>query len=79
MSKANGDAAFPFSFKDPDGIMHIYSGMTLRDYFAAKALEGYWAQPNEALPPNRSHAEHRTIMCRDFYAWADDMLAERAK
>ncbi len=51
----------------------------LRDDFAAAALQGYWAQPDEALPTGRSHNEHMALMCKGFYAWADAMLTERAK
>ena len=40
MSAANrGGAAFPFVYDDKNQ-RHIHGGMTLRDYFAAKALQG---------------------------------------
>jgi hypothetical protein len=38
-------AAFPFVAKDKTGIM-INVGMTLRDYFAAKAMQGILADPS---------------------------------
>jgi len=40
MTKNTGGSAFPFVDYDSHGdIMDIHSGMTLRDYFAAKAME----------------------------------------
>jgi len=36
--------AFPFQHKDPTtGLTNIAEGMTLRDYFAAKAMQGLLA------------------------------------
>ena len=44
MSKATGGPAFPRPFSiddvDPDITYPAHAGMTLRDYFAAKALSG---------------------------------------
>lgn len=36
------------AFPQPTGINLFYSGMTLRDYFAAKAMQGFMA--NKANP-----------------------------
>ena len=42
MTKDNGGPAFPA----PAGVTHItQQGMTLRDYFAAKAMQGMLANP----------------------------------
>lgn len=38
--KKDGGAAFPSKFKDVLGVEHIFLGMSLRDYFAAKAMQG---------------------------------------
>lgn len=69
-----------FAFPRPDergsdgcGIMHGSNGMTLRDWFAGQALMGALAFPMpgpEKIPNNAA---------RDAYAYADAMLAERAK
>ena len=36
----DGGPAFPSKFKDVSGEPFVFTGMTLRDYFAAKALAG---------------------------------------
>ena len=63
--------AFPFQHKDPTtGLTNISTGMTLRDYFAAKAMQ--------AIITN-----HKLEDCDDFvvaknaYQLADFMLKER--
>ena len=40
-----GGPAFPSGLKetDTDNVESIYVGMTLRDYFAAKAMQGMYA------------------------------------
>lgn len=79
MSTPNdGGAAFPVPPERinafPDGQTnwaYAHPGMTLRDYFAAKALQGLSANPNyESLVQDAA---------RFAYAQADAMLAERAK
>ena len=79
MSANNGGPAFPShcrTVKDEvDGGL-MYRGMTLRDYFAAKAMqgliasheEGYWWKCNSY-----------TMGARYSYRFADAMLKERAK
>lgn len=71
MSKENGGPAFPKAALDPWGKTTVFNtGMSLRDYFAAKALPAVvsdvdftsWAQCAEAA-----------------YDIADAMLAERVK
>lgn len=53
----------------------------LRDYFAAKALAGWWSSSDTmcALPKDKTLVEFQTEACAKFYEWADAMLAERAK
>jgi hypothetical protein len=46
MSNTNtGEPAFPSGLIDPstpeDAVQSLHNGMTLRDYFAAKAMQGY--------------------------------------
>jgi len=73
MAKETGGAAFPGIYKRTDAQFGQYEvdvpGMTLRDYFAAKAMQinlGFkdWANAEIA---------------RDAYKLADAMIAERAK
>jgi hypothetical protein len=48
----------------------IPEDLTLRDYFAAKALQGFAAQPgSETFSPTR--------LATDAYEWADAMLKAR--
>lgn len=46
-----------------------FGGMTLRDYFAAKALNGLIANPNLVGPMG--------LFAKKSYAYADAMLTER--
>lgn len=48
-------------------------GMTLRDYFAAKALQGYLA----SFDPNGEPVEFATRIAEDAYTMADAMLKVR--
>lgn len=70
MSKDNGGPAFPVPGDQPD---ESFNGMTLRDYFAAKAMQGFMANKNR--PTSFSPEDDATY----FYAIADAMLAERSK
>lgn len=49
-----------------------YSGMSLRDYFAAAALQGILSNPKRLWCSPRHYAD-------DAYSCADAMLAERNK
>jgi hypothetical protein len=74
MSNTNtGGSAFPFVDYDCHGdIMDIHSGMTLRDYFAAKAMQAI-LQANKGIyftPPD-------TDLSASAYEMADAMLKAR--
>jgi hypothetical protein len=79
--KPDGGSAFPVASAHGYGEHGAWSqdgaaGMTLRDYFAAAALNGMLArQRREVLPPGIT----TTKDVSDAYEWADAMLAERAK
>lgn len=75
MSLRTGGPAFPVP--RPDMTIHGQTieetqGMTLRDYFAASALQGILAHPNGIAGLWGLAAEHA-------YKAADAMLAERKK
>lgn len=79
MSKQDGGAAFPYECKYADGTAEREIGMSLRDYFAAKAmlncLTEFWRGAHDAeygIPPN-----WRTGVAIDAYRMADAMLAAR--
>jgi hypothetical protein len=64
MSKHDGGHAFPQQYDDQDG-------MTLRDYFAAKAMQGMFAaDTSKSAIPESDKA-------RLAYEMADAMLKER--
>ena len=70
MSKDNGGPAFPTDgFKYDINGDHA-TGMTLRDYFAAKAMQGLIPIWNE---------QRDFDLCKYAYNTADAMLAERTK
>lgn len=72
MSKDKDDFAFPRpAVQDKMGWIGAQRGMTLRDYFAAKAMQGAWADPKCQATPER--------MAKWAYLVADAMLAERDK
>jgi hypothetical protein len=67
-------AAFPWP---KDQSQHLFSlGMTIRDYFAAEALQGFCANQNWFPTTN----EHFANLAEDSYKAADAMLkAKEAK
>lgn len=74
MTKETGGPAFPL---DRD-VVNV--GMTLRDYFAAKALNGMFANPDD------SHENYDLVyddyvkeIARCAYKMADAMLEQRNK
>jgi hypothetical protein len=68
--KDTGGPAFPF-WCDSNGMAN-FQGMTLRDYFAAKAMQGLMSARNPILTKIADIAE-------GAYEIADAMLAERSK
>ncbi len=70
-TKDNGGPAFPHSRLGSDA-----DGMTLRDYFAAKALQGMLCNgfvPSQSQDANRPHYNY----AKHAYAIADAMLEAR--
>ena len=70
MSKIDNPHAFPLISKD--GV-HINEGMTLRDYFAAKAIQGIMASNECGI------AHIPETACEWAYSIADAMLKQRTK
>ena len=66
-ARDDGGPAFPVPIRDfgPDFL----TGMSLRDWFAGMAMQGFMASSAKACPQT----------CRAAYQMADAMLAERAK
>ena len=71
MSKQNnGGSAFPC---DSDSAYWERSGMSLRDYFAAKALQSSFGNPICTTQ------EEKDYLARHCYFMADTMLKERGR
>lgn len=74
MRKDTGGPAFPSGLKEEadDTVDSLHKGMTLRDYFAAKAMQGDWAA-------NNAGANGETIeqSAKRYYRMADAMLKAR--
>ena len=79
-----GGPAFPAEIGPPsDGCMvqtgdrqWLHHGMTLRDYFAAKAMQGLLAHPN-CKPVGKGFQETTNFVVSESYAMADAMLEAR--
>ena len=75
MAKNTGGSAFPESYIGADRPHEgIGDGMTLRDYFAAKAMQGLLAQSQGSALGSQV-----TDGASYAYAIADAMLKEREK
>ena len=73
MSKNDGGAAFPNTPTDRSGqIAEHECGMSLRDYFAAKAMQGYIASVGY-------DGDSESNIAFNAYKQADAMLKERDK
>ena len=73
MSKDNGGQAFPtHNYQDN---RYKEQGMTLRDYFAAKAMQGILVNPAESY----EYGSVQILLAKCAYQIADAMLNERAK
>ena len=79
--------AFPqVDLKDSYGMLvpDRQQGMSLRDYFAAKAMQGYIAYmgcgPDKVDSIGKDESEpNKTVIARCAYKFADAMIAEREK
>ncbi|HAM5330749.1 TPA: hypothetical protein IB053_002414 [Escherichia coli] len=83
MSEKNGGYAFPGVKKERKtrfGNLDVTEdGMTLRDYFAAKAMQGDWASQSEEVGTFINAVTDQTLEARArvFYRMADAMLRAR--
>lgn len=84
--KTDGGPAFPVSQEESRGkVAGIYGGMTLRDYFAVKAMHALFSNPT-VKSINKKTGEFvvepdkkAPSIAKDAYLIADAMLAEREK
>jgi hypothetical protein len=66
----NNQPAFPIVIDMGDGVKY-QNGMTLRDYFAAKAMQGMFCNDTSFA------TQWQGQVARDAYAMADAMLKAR--
>lgn len=71
MSKDQSEPAFPVPGSEYGGTGTFF-GMTLRDYFAAKAMQGICAHPE-------TWGRQTSEIAQSAYELADAMLAARVK
>ena len=69
MKKQNNGPAFPYCEQDGQGGYEQHQGMSLRDYFAGKALAGLLASGEDSIDAETN--------AHDAYIIADAMLAAR--
>lgn len=74
MSKNDGGNAFPFF--DERAMNSAELGMSLRDYFAAKAMATVMA---ENFRLGQGFGANHSFIAHVAYSMADAMLSERAK
>lgn len=73
MQKDDGGQAFPVPATESN---FFYEGMTMRDYFAAKAMQGMISNPSMWDLINVNHAK---LIADDAYLLADAMLKARSE
>jgi len=78
MTTETGGPAFPSGLIDPstpeDAVLPINNGMTLRDYFASRAMEGIYASNTEH---DHEDAHIFDAVAEAAYKQADAMLKAR--
>lgn len=72
----DGGPAFPAWKPVLDGVCPLHEGMSLRDYFAAMAMQGFVASNAKFVNVPNTTEEHYAIAS---YSVADFMLREREK
>lgn len=78
--KPKNTYAFPLTdVYGPKGELKQWgdSGMTLRDYFAAKALQGFCADPNYLPKDDETFEDYIDGLVKNCYEFADAMLKAR--
>ena len=74
MNKETGGPAFPVFPDTAGGHAIAFQGMTLRDYFAAKAMQGWLSTYGADVPQQSVRAENIAMLA---YEIADAMLKAR--
>ena len=74
--KDTGGRAFPTTLENYDNMRPAGAGMTLRDYFAAKAMQGLITSRHKDFEDGWYDED---VVAKSAYQMADAMLAERSK
>jgi hypothetical protein len=75
-----GGPAFPIVWDDDiEAKRHIYTGITTRDYFAAKAMQGLIARESTGAFNFETHPDDPWRVAMWAYDVADQMLKVREK
>lgn len=77
MTKPENPPAFPQTIDDMGTMRSVTEGMTLRDYFAGQALQGFFAHERSIRGSERDDWYEGTAIMA--YRFSDAMLAERSK
>lgn len=75
--KPENPPAFPQM--TPQALMDSHKGMTLRDYFAAAALQGLLANSVDPTGQQLGNMDIHDHQAKNAYEYADSMLDERKK
>lgn len=77
----NGGSAFPVAYSNEDDGPTVMpeSGMTLRDYFAAKAMPACYYEVCRECDITGWPEDWKTGVAMDAYAMADAMLSARSQ
>jgi hypothetical protein len=79
MKNPENPSAFPEPFlNDPNYSLGISKGMTLRDYFAAKAMQAQIGNQNYMYEYSKRHKDLE-VLAMEAYMFADALLKERSK
>lgn len=82
MKPDDGGQAFPHFYvwdRERREQISVDNGMTLRDWFAGRALAGMLSDPTVGNPDDREDSVVDAELASCAYAMADAMLAERSK
>jgi hypothetical protein len=70
--------AFPVFPETGSGHASAFQGMTLRDYFAAKAMQGMFANPDDSHEQyDLNYKDYTEEIARCAYCMADAMMKAR--
>ena len=77
MNKTENPSAFPWANDADKQYNWINRGMTLRDYFAAKALQGFLPDAFQEAPDNYPAKRLAPFWAAMAYQLADEMMKAR--